>query len=180
MSSRTIRTTTFFLSLAIAYMHPLAAEATLMFSYDFVPQHVTVGPNDVISMDAVLTNSASSDENLLGSNIFGAFYSSGNFSPSYTFAFGPSGNFFDQFAGLDLAPGDTFAFVFGTLTPNPGPVPPGDYAITDSSIRVLNAAGATVEPRNTNFSATVPEPATLALLGIALAGLGFSRRRKLH
>ena len=29
-----------------------------------------------------------------------------------------------------------------------------------------------------NFSGTVPEPATLTLFGLALAGLGFSRRRK--
>jgi hypothetical protein len=44
-----------------------------------------------------------------------------------------------------------------------------------SLLGFLEEAGATVR-----VEVTVPEPATLALLGIALAGLGFLRRRKLH
>ena len=93
--------------------------------------------------------------------------------------------------GLLVQPGDTagttsirFGFQSDAESPLPPPTPfPGATVMTiteTGGFQQIYSSTSGDFSFTIQFASDAPEPATLALLGIGLAGIGFARRRKLH
>ena len=119
-----------------AYAIPAKAQLTIHVRINDLPP--IINPSDTVVIAATLFNDSDSTENLgvIGGNIpvppefdfrVGAFASLPN---GYSCQWGSDGSLQDQFIGVDLAPGETFDFIFHTCTPDGGSASLGTYVYT--------------------------------------------------
>ncbi|MEO3690989.1 PEP-CTERM sorting domain-containing protein [Roseateles paludis] len=164
-----------------------ASHAELDMSWDMHSWSLEGTPSETLQLHAHIHNSPTSTERLLGTR-FVSFYGEGleglyNFAPS-------TPSLVEQFAQLDLAPGESMDFIFGLLVPINGHVEPGVYGGGGYSLNFRDAEGAEVSwqpeaslairvvDRGTpDDPQHVPEPTTAALAALGLAAAGWGRRQ---
>ncbi len=166
------------------------AQAALLVDWFFLNSGGIFGPDAVVAQQGRLANLAQSDTNFTFLNFISASRS-GVPAPAGTYGgeFGSPGtnDFWSQFSGIDLAPGDFFDFIHSSYTPE-GSTAPGAY-FTQNSIEFT--AGASPASTTRYFEWTVegseggnqqnnavPEPATVLLFGSGLAAAHFRRKQR--
>jgi len=162
-----------FLLLACACSH-----AAVDWHWTFDQTLYAVAPTDTITVSATLFNNSSSDGNVVfGVGVGGTF--AGDMQHYYNFHWGPAGQgLSQQFYNLNLAPGESFLFVLGILTPINGSVPLGTYGPDYADLSINSSSR---RPDNQFQVVVVPEPSVVALMciaGIAFMGTRFRRIAK--
>lgn len=165
-----------------------AAHAGVSLSWDMKQWSYTLAPSETLELRATVFNEASATEHLLGSRFLAA-YGEG-IGEAYDFLM-PTLSLAEQFAGMDLAPGQSMDFVFGRLVPVGGKAAPGGYLGGGFSLAFLDASGAEVswtpefnlylsvsEDDPTAPGQALPEPGSMGLAAACLGALVLQRRRR--
>lgn len=170
-----------------------SAHAGLIYDWFVTNPVQTVDPDEDVFVNATIKNFASSDVNFdLDAAISLAFASSFPSAP-YVPKFGPVGmNILAQFNGIVLTPGESFDFVFATLSPLT-PAPAGPYFVTGMGLTINGVDDRWKIPHPScpqcpditgtvfitvpDSSSPIPEPTTMLLLGSGLIGLAGFRRK---
>ncbi|HEY0957275.1 MAG TPA: PEP-CTERM sorting domain-containing protein [Roseateles sp.] len=161
-----------------------ASHAGVGLVWDMSNWHLSATPSQTLELHATVYNEASATEHLLGSRFVAAFGE--GIEDAYDFV-GPLVSVAEQFALLDLAPGQSMDFVFGRLVPVGGKLAPGDYMGGGFALTFRDQNGAAVSwtPEHTLMvtvadgapTSDLPEPASLALALSCLGALALQRRR---
>ena len=134
-----------------------------MFDSELVTGRLELAQDDVVQGEKVSINPLTSFFFMgITNGVFSPLYAgitNGVFSPFVTFGVDNGG--LPPIVGAEFDNGvETFNFVVSS---------PGAWSVVDSTGIIASGAG--------EFSPSAPEPTTILLLGLGLAGLGFTRRR---
>ncbi|RED53868.1 PEP-CTERM sorting domain-containing protein [Aestuariispira insulae] len=163
----------------IALASPAQAALIVDFSIDNPAQ--TVSTTDTVEFWATLSNDASSTGSLIGNTISAVNIYLGSLVEDADYSW-DHGTMWQDIEKIILAPGESYSFLFVTLTPKNGSVAPDVYESPGAWLEFNKIGyGNGWEENKMTLTVTagtdVPAPATLGLLLIGLAGVAGLRAR---
>jgi len=173
---------------------PAAALGAPIWHWSFHVPVQSVSPTDEVVFSATLFNDTASTETIFGPRqtneaywLTGASCCGSELTAQYDSVNPGMGgdvrlhpNFFDQFSGMELAPGESIDFIFLRLLPTDGAADIGTYQV-NGRLKVRETATGNPIAQYSRSGATlivIPEPSTTLLLASGLVGIGVAGRRR--
>ena len=171
------------MALILAMYQVSAISATVDWTFDITNPGVTINPTDSVSIIGEINNLSSSTDTLVINEpcelcVVPASYFIGASDATPFNVFNVEAvNIETTLAGLSLNPGESFSFIFYTLSPLSGSVPIGDYEFSINQLSIAGYSGFK-SAGSVNVS-VIPLPSAFFLMfsGIACLGSLFWRKQ---